>query len=56
MWEWRINMVYERTYKCHTYRYVIRKDKRTIFCKDYFNYDEDKIILIMNRLKKSNDY
>ena len=51
-WEWRIDMIYDREWRCHTYRYIIRKDKVTIFSKNYFKYDESRIELIMNKLKK----
>lgn len=51
-WEWTISMVYERTYRCHTYRYVIRKNSRTVFNKDFFKYDEEKIQKIMDKLKR----
>jgi hypothetical protein len=54
-WEWRIDMVYERVYRCHTYKYIIRKDKRTIYSKMHFKYDEEKIVKIMERLKKNID-
>jgi hypothetical protein len=51
-WEWSIEMLYERVYKCHTYKYIIRKNKRTVYNKEYFKYDEERIDKILQRLKR----
>jgi hypothetical protein len=51
-WECRIDMVYERHYKCYTYRYIIRHNNKTIFKKDFFNHDEEKLEKILKKLQK----
>lgn len=52
IWDTRIDMVYERVYKCYTYRYIVRYNNKTIFKKDFFNHDEEKLKKILKKLKK----
>ena len=54
-WTWRIDMVYERVSKCHTYKYIIRKNKQTVYNKEYSQYDEERIIKIMSKMMKQTD-
>ena len=54
-WTWRIDMVYERVYKCHTYKYIIRKNKQTIYNKQHFKYDEERIMKIMSNIQKGRE-
>jgi len=48
-------MVYERVYKCHTYKYIIRKNKQTVYNKEYFQYDEERIMKIMSNMMKQTE-
>lgn len=55
LWESRIDMTYERVYKCYTYKYIITKNKKTIWKKDFFMYDEDKIKKILKKIQKEHE-
>ena len=52
IWDTRIDMIYERVYKCYTYRYIVRKDNKTVFSKDFFNHDEEKLNKILKKIQK----
>jgi glutathionyl-hydroquinone reductase len=54
-WDARIDMIYERHYKCYTYRYIVRYDNKTIFKKDFYNYDEEKLNKILKKIQKQKE-